>query len=188
MPAQHFHLATLETPIGGMFIVWDDDASMRALDWSGYAPRMHRLLSLHYGAEGVGYTVTQRPLPRSLDQPLRAYLAGHLQAIDGIQVQTGGTPFQRQVWTALRQIPAGSTETYAALAARIGRPHAVRAVGHANGANPVGVVVPCHRVIGTNASLTGYGGGLHRKHWLLTHEGVALTRAPPIQRAIDPGH
>ena len=85
---------------------------------------------------------------------------------------TAGTPFQRSVWAALVEIPAGETVSYAALARRIGRPAAVRAVGLANGANPVGIVVPCHRVIGSNGALTGYGGGLPRKAWLLRHEGV----------------
>jgi O-6-methylguanine DNA methyltransferase len=82
--------------------------------------------------------------------------------------------FQREVWTALRAIPVGETTTYGRLAALLGRPKARRAVGMANGANPVGVVVPCHRVIGANATLTGYRGGIARKRWLLEHEGVAL--------------
>src|SRR6185437_637184 len=90
--------------------------------------------------------------------------------IDAILTATAGTAFQREVWRALRDIPAGQTISYGELARRIGRPAAVRAVGLANGANPIGVVVPCHRVIGANGSLTGYGGGLHRKEWLLAHE------------------
>jgi len=103
---------------------------------------------------------------------LEAYFAGDLSAIDDLPVMTTGTAFQSEVWAALRDIPAGSTTSYGALAARIGRPKAVRAVGLANGANPIGVVVPCHRVIGADASLTGYGGGLDRKRWLLAHEGA----------------
>jgi methylated-DNA-[protein]-cysteine S-methyltransferase len=90
-------------------------------------------------------------------------------------VQTSGTPFQREVWRALRNIPCGTTVSYAKLAEQIGRPAAVRAVGLANGSNPVGVVVPCHRVIGANGSLTGYGGGIERKSWLLEHEASAPT-------------
>jgi len=85
-------------------------------------------------------------------------------------VETGGTPFQQEVWRSLRAIPCGTTTSYGKLAAQIGRPAAVRAVGLANGANPVAVVIPCHRVIGSNGSLTGYGGGLERKRWLLDHE------------------
>jgi methylated-DNA-[protein]-cysteine S-methyltransferase len=105
---------------------------------------------------------------------MRAYLAGRLDALDGLPVDAGGTPFQALVWAALRTIPPGQTWSYKALAERIGRPAAVRAVGLANGANPVGIVVPCHRVIGAGGSLTGYGGGLPRKRWLLEHEGALL--------------
>ena len=105
---------------------------------------------------------------------LRAYLNGRLDALDGLPVDAGGTPFQREVWAALRTIPAGVTWSYKRLAEQIGRPAAVRAVGLANGANPIGIVVPCHRVIGADGSLTGYGGGLPRKRWLLEHEGVLL--------------
>jgi methylated-DNA-[protein]-cysteine S-methyltransferase len=105
---------------------------------------------------------------------LRRYFAGSLAALDGIEVDTGGTPFQQLVWTALRRIPAGTTWSYARLAKEIGRPSATRAVAAANGANPVSIVVPCHRVIGSDGSLTGYGGGLPRKRWLLVHEGALL--------------
>ena len=87
-------------------------------------------------------------------------------------MQTNGTEFQRDVWAALRTIPAGQTRTYGELAKQINRPAAVRAVGMTNGANPIGIVVPCHRVIGANGTLTGYAGGLERKRWLLEHEGA----------------
>jgi methylated-DNA-[protein]-cysteine S-methyltransferase len=87
-----------------------------------------------------------------------------------LPVQTAGTLFQREVWRALREIPCGSTVSYGKLAQQIGRPAAIRAVGLANGSNPIGVVVPCHRVIGADGSLTGYGGGIERKRWLLAHE------------------
>ena len=117
---------------------------------------------------------------------LRAYLAGELAAIDAIPVETGGTLFQRQVWSALRRIPAGRTVSYAALARRIGRPAASRAVGAANARNPVAIVVPCHRLIGSDASLTGYAGGLARKRWLLAHEGVALTGLAAHDRPRQP--
>jgi methylated-DNA-[protein]-cysteine S-methyltransferase len=103
---------------------------------------------------------------------MKNYFAGDLGAIDKLPVKTAGTPFQRAVWNALREIPRGATESYGQLAERIGRPTAVRAVGLANGSNPIGIVVPCHRVIGANGSLTGYGGGMERKRWLLDHEGA----------------
>lgn len=160
----------IETPAGVMLVVTDREEQLRALDWQDYEARMLRLLRLHYGEGrvelGAGRT------PESVREPLVAYLAGDLQVLDKIAVATGGTAFQRELWAALRRIPAGETVSYGELAERLGRPRAVRAVGLANGANPVGVVVPCHRVIGADRSLTGYGGGLPRKRWLLEHEGV----------------
>ena len=108
--------------------------------------------------------------PNGLTTAISNYFEGNLSAIDTLPVETGGTPFQQEVWRALRTIPCGTTTSYGKLAENIGRPTAVRAVGLANGANPVSVVVPCHRVIGANGSLTGYGGGIERKRWLLDHE------------------
>ena len=108
---------------------------------------------------------------------LTRYFGGEIGALDTIAVELNGTPFQKNVWQALRRIPGGTTISYAELAKRIGEPSAVRAVGTANGANPVAVIVPCHRVIGSNGRLTGYGGGLDRKQWLLAHEGVVSRRA-----------
>jgi methylated-DNA-[protein]-cysteine S-methyltransferase len=106
---------------------------------------------------------------------LRGYFAGDVHALEGIDVDPlGGTPFQRRVWRALRSIPAGTTVTYRTLARRIRAPTAIRAVGAANGANPVPIVLPCHRVIGADGSLTGYAGGLAAKRWLLSHEGLDL--------------
>jgi methylated-DNA-[protein]-cysteine S-methyltransferase len=107
---------------------------------------------------------------------LRAYFDGDRRAIDAIVVAPPGTPFQQAVWLALRDILPGTTVTYRALAGRIGRPAAIRAVGAANGANPIPIVLPCHRVVGSNGSLVGYGGGLESKRWLLVHEGAA----PPL--------
>ena len=172
-----FCLERVPTPVGCMLLITDSDNIVRAIDWQGYEDRMHRLLRLHYGAGNVTLDDTLRP--SSIRRTLERYLEGDLVAIDDLPVKTGGTPFQRGVWQALRQIPAGQTTTYGGLATRIGRSKAVRAVGLANGANPVGVVVPCHRVIGADASLTGYGGGLERKRWLLEHEGAR----PPLEAA-----
>jgi methylated-DNA-[protein]-cysteine S-methyltransferase len=169
--ATTFLLGTLPTPIGTMLLVFDEDAGLRALDWSDHEARMRRLLRLHYG---IAFTLRDAAPPSALHHPIEAYFAGDLTAIDGLAVRHNGTAFQREVWAALRAIPAGTTLSYGALAQRLGRDKAVRAVGLANGANPVGLVVPCHRVIGANATLTGYGGGLHRKQWLLAHEGVTL--------------
>ena len=127
---------------------------------------MHQLLHLHYGT----YSLASISGPSQFARQMHDYFAGDLTSLDRIPVQTGGTEFQRAVWAALRQIPAGTTTTYGRLAGCTGRPSASRAVGMANGSNPVAIVVPCHRVIGANAKLTGYGGGLHRKEWLIEHE------------------
>jgi methylated-DNA-[protein]-cysteine S-methyltransferase len=159
----------LSTPIGQALILTDDQGRLRALDWSDFEPRMLRTARRHYGPAA---TLTPGPLPHPVAQALDAYFSGQLDGLERLECRTGGTPFQREVWRALRKIPVGDTLSYGALAARIGRPKAVRAVGLANGANPIGVVVPCHRVIGANGTLTGYGGGLERKRWLLAHEGV----------------
>src|SRR5262249_46967818 len=112
--------------------------------------------------------------PKVVRDLLRAYFAGDIGAIDKIDVATGGTPFQQKVWRGLRRITPGKTLTYGALAKRIGTGTAIRAGGAANGANPVSVVVPCHRLIGADGRLIRYGGGLERKRWLLQHEGVAV--------------
>jgi methylated-DNA-[protein]-cysteine S-methyltransferase len=167
-------LSQIASPIGTVLIVSDGEA-LRALDFEDYALRMHRLLRLHYGS----YDLTPVPDAGVLGRQMQDYFAGDLAVIEDMPVRTGGTDFQRQIWAELRHIPAGSTTTYGALAARVGRPGASRAVGLANGSNPVAIVVPCHRVIGANAKLTGYGGGLHRKEWLIAHERHAVPPAQP---------
>ncbi len=171
-PTKHvFILDRLATPLGIMLVVTDDECRLRALDWDDYEERMQRLLRLHYGKDRV--VLRRGSSPEPVTRAIQAYFKGDLSAIEGLPVATGGTEFQRCVWAALRAIPAGETLSYGALATKIARPAAVRAVGLANGANPIGVVVPCHRVIGKDAALTGYAGGIERKRWLLTHEGVA---------------
>lgn len=164
----------MSTPLGILVLMTDEDDRVRALDWSDYEPRMNKLLRLHHGGEET--LVQDRARPSTARLALEAYFDGALDAIDPITTSTHGTPFQERVWAALRHIPVGQTLSYSQLADAIGQPRAVRAVGLANGANPVGIIVPCHRVIGANGSLTGYGGGLERKRWLLAHEG-AITRA-----------
>lgn len=149
----------MPSPVGTLLLVWEEEA-LRALDFG--EERLDRWL-------GAGAVLAGRA-PASIRDPLAAYFEGDLAAIDTIQVKTPGTPFQQKVWAALREIPAGRTCSYGELATRIGRPGAGRAVGLANGSNPAGIVVPCHRVIGANGSLVGYGGGLDRKRWLLAHE------------------
>jgi len=177
-------LERFPTACGTVLIVTDEEESLRALDWEDHESRMRQLLELQHGKGPV------RLQPRSSGSgvciALQDYFSGDLRAIDEIRVRPGGTAFQRRVWRTLRTIPPGSTVTYGELAARLRRPDAVRAVGGANGANPIPIVVPCHRVIGADGSLTGYGSGLHRKRWLLEHEGVrlqALNRYRPSAKA-----
>ena len=165
-----FLIDRLATPIGELLIVADHDEKLRVIDWTDHEDRMRLLLRRHYG-EG-GFILKPARDPGGLTSAMRAYFKGDLDVLDRLPVATAGTPFQRDVWRALRKIKCGTTISYAELARRIGRPSAVRAVGLANGQNPISVVVPCHRVIGSNGSLTGYGGGLDRKKWLLAHEGV----------------
>lgn len=167
------HLDRFASPIGIVTLVTDDHGHLRALDFDDYDQRMRFLLTRHYGA----FTLQDGPAPAAVRVPLTAYFAGDHAAAATIPVQTAGTPFQRLVWAALRTIPPGATRSYGSIAAALGKPEASRAVGLANGANPVAIVVPCHRVIGADASLTGFGGGLHRKQWLLEHEGVRVKQA-----------
>jgi methylated-DNA-[protein]-cysteine S-methyltransferase len=119
--------------------------------------------------------------PLDVTGHFREYFRGQLDALDALPVDTGGTPFQRRVWKVLRTIPAGTTLSYLEVARRVGAEAAVRAVGAANGANPVAIVIPCHRVIGANGRLVGYGGGLDRKRWLLGHENAPIRPAAAAQ-------
>ena len=155
----------LETPLGRLALVADGDGKLHAVGWLEGHARMERLLMAE---------LPRKKNPGGLSAALRDYFAGNLAAIDGLPVAFEGTPFQVAVWKALREIPCGETRSYGEIARRIGKPEAVRAVGLANGSNPVGIVVPCHRVIGADGSLTGYGGGIERKKWLLAHESRAL--------------
>ncbi|WFU16724.1 methylated-DNA--[protein]-cysteine S-methyltransferase [Bradyrhizobium sp. CB3481] len=167
---ERFDLDRLPTPIGTALLVTDADGHLRALDWEDYEPRMKQLLRLHYGAVNL----QDGRAPRDLRVALTGYFKGDLDRLASIRWRVAGTLFQQKVWTALPGIPAGTTLSYGALAAQLGVPRAVRALGHANGSNPISVVLPCHRLIGANGSLVKYGGGLERKRWLLKHEGVVI--------------
>lgn len=145
----------IETPIGPLHAVADDAG---------------RLVEL-----GFREPLEDRsaPLPQRVVDQITEYFSGKRQTFD-VELAPRGTPFQLAVWNALLEVPYGDTISYAELARRIGKPAAVRAVGAANGANPIPVIIPCHRVIGSNGTLTGYGGGIERKQWLLAHEGRRL--------------
>ncbi len=154
-----------ESPLGPLVLVSDGDALL-ALDFPPFETRMRTLLARHHGAAAM------RPgrVPALIRAALAAWFAGDLGALDTVPTRAGGTPFQRSVWTALRAIPPGETRSYGDVATGLGKPGAARAVGRANALNPLAIVVPCHRVVGSSGTLTGYAGGLARKRWLLAHE------------------
>ena len=172
-PPETLFVGQIGSPLGAISVVHDKEGRLHALEFEDRGQRMQQLLRLYHGNDAL----LDRRVPPGIKQPLERYFAGDLTAIDSIPIATAGTPFQRDVWAALRQIPPGETRSYGALARKLGRPNAVRAVGAANGANPINIVVPCHRVIGADGSLTGYGGGIDRKRWLLAHEGTARRSA-----------
>jgi len=158
-------IAEFHSPIGTIVLAVRDGTLTALVFEEGWPDRRARLVKRFGDVDLRGAAD-----PAGVSGRLAAYFAGDLGALDAIPVDPGGTPFQRRVWAALRTIPAGETVSYQTLARRIGAPTAVRAVGAANSDNPVGIVVPCHRVIGADGSLTGYAGGIERKRWLLTHE------------------
>jgi O-6-methylguanine DNA methyltransferase len=166
--------AELDSPIGTIEIAVRDGA-LCALKFEDGGRPMHEVVARRYGDVEPGRLSAQDPLIARF----RDYFDGDLTALDAIEVDTGGTPFQRSVWAQLRRIPAGETASYRDVAAAVGVPGAVRAVGTANGSNPVGIVIPCHRVIRSDGDLGGYGGGLDRKRWLLQHEGAHARVAIP---------
>jgi methylated-DNA-[protein]-cysteine S-methyltransferase len=169
--------ARIDTPTGEMLCVWGVDGRVRALEWADKDDRFQALLVRYQGRDTV--LEMQDAAPANVSRALGAYFEGDFAATSAIEVDPGGTAFQKEAWAALRRIPPGETRTYAEQAAAIGRPAAVRAVGAANGANPVAIIVPCHRVIGADGSLTGFGGGIERKRWLLAHERAPVASVQP---------
>jgi methylated-DNA-[protein]-cysteine S-methyltransferase len=166
---------SFQSPLGQVILVARDSELVFA-DFEGNEKRMRRLLEARFGA----YQIEKVLLP-DFKSKLEAYFLGDLEAVNHLHVSTGGTEFQAQVWQALRKIPSGQTISYGALAAKLDKPGASRAVGMINGLNPISIVLPCHRVIGANGTLTGYAGGLGRKKWLLEHEGVKLSQSDRVQ-------
>jgi methylated-DNA-[protein]-cysteine S-methyltransferase len=150
---------TLASPVGPLLLAADRDGALT-----------HLWFELPGGSPPPWAGARPDPAPfAAVRAQLEEYFAGGREAFD-LPLAPRGTPFQLAAWEALRGIPYGERRTYAAQAAAIGRPRAVRAVGAANGRNPISIVVPCHRVVGAAGALTGYGGGLERKSWLLRHE------------------
>jgi O-6-methylguanine DNA methyltransferase len=168
--ASTLQLESIASPIGALQVATLGDA-VCAIAFEGYAAETQKHLDRRYG----DCAQVRGRVPASVRDALQRYFDGDMAAFEATAVTVRGTAFQEQVWAALRTIPAGATRSYADMAAQIGRPTATRAVGLANGQNPVPIVVPCHRVIGRNGALTGFGGGLERKAWLLRHEGALAT-------------
>jgi methylated-DNA-[protein]-cysteine S-methyltransferase len=165
----------IHTPIGDL-VAYAREGALCALSFAD--GRYDPLVAL--GARFGPLQITEAD-PLDVRARFRDYIQGRLDALDALAVDTGGTPFQRRVWSVLRTIPAGRTLSYLDVARRVGQADAVRAVGAANGANPVAIVVPCHRVIGADGRLVGYGGGLDRKRWLLAHERAPMPAAAVVQ-------
>ena len=180
MQPEYLILDTIPAPIGAFLIAVDQAGTLRGVDFWADEPRLRALLRRQYGDLTVETGQSPAPIRRAFED----YFAGDIRALERVPVATVGTAFQRKVWAALQRIPAGETRSYGQLAAEIGEPDAARAVGLANGQNPIAIVIPCHRVIGADRSLTGLGGGLPRKRWLLTHEGAAWkeNRTPKRQQ------
>lgn len=168
--ASTLQLETVGSPIGDLLVATLGDA-VCALSFEGNEADTERYLERRFGA----YDIRRGPVAAAVRYGLERYFDGDMAAFDDLASAARGTPFQEQVWAALRTIPAGQTRSYADQAQHIGRPTATRAVGLANGQNPISIMVPCHRVIGRDGSLTGFGGGLERKAWLLRHEGALAT-------------
>jgi methylated-DNA-[protein]-cysteine S-methyltransferase len=164
---QALQLGGVGSPIGDLLVAVLGDA-VCAIAFEGHEEETESYLARRYGE----CVQVRGQVPRKACQALESYFDGDMGAFKDVAVVVRGTAFQEQVWGALQKIPAGRTASYAELAERIGRPTAVRAVGLANGQNPVPIMIPCHRVIGRDGSLTGFGGGLERKAWLLRHEGA----------------
>lgn len=169
-PISTFNLDRLPTPVGAALLIFDDDGALRAFDWDDNARRIRELLRRQYGA----VILEEKDAPAALRTALTGYFKGDLDCLADVAWRIAGTPFQQKVWSALAKIPVGRTMSYGAMAAQLAAPNAMRAVGHANGANPISVVLPCHRLIGSDGKLVKYGGGLERKRWLLRHEGVMV--------------
>jgi methylated-DNA-[protein]-cysteine S-methyltransferase len=164
-----FQTDRIATPVGEMILIARDGVLL-LLEFEEAGERVAREMRARFG------DIDLQPAdnPFGISSRVREYFAGDLHALDDVLTDGGGTEFERGVWAELRRIPLGTTISYGELARRIGNPNAMRAVGLANGKNPIAIVVPCHRVIGANGSMTGYGGGIHRKEWLLRHEGALL--------------
>lgn len=178
-------LSRLDSPLGELLLVTDAQQTLRALDFADHEARLYRGLRERHGSADL----TEAAAPAEVARALARYFSGELDVLDALPVATAGSDLQRRVRAALRRIPAGTTTTYGKLAKELGLddPRAAIDIGAANGANPIAIVVPCHRVIASNGDLKGYAWGLHRKRWLLEHEKAISPRPAVAQTARLPG-
>ena len=168
-----YYTTTVESPCGPLFCVVDETGAVVRIDFvNGRHPREPQEIVGQMQERGIE-VVEDPSRTAELRRQLSEYFAGERQEFD-LRLAPEGTPFERSVWEELQRIPFGETRSYGEIAQAIGRPGAARAVGRANGANPIPIVVPCHRVIGSDGSLTGFGGGLEAKSRLLEIEGRRL--------------
>ena len=159
----------IETPIGPMVLVAKDGVIL-LFEFEDAAGRVVRQMKARFG--DVELQSTSNPF--GITETIKNYFAGDIHAFDNLLTDGGGTEFERRVWAELKRIPVGTTVSYGNIARKLGDLKHSRAVGTANGKNPIAIVVPCHRVIGADGSMIGYGGGIKRKEWLLRHEGALL--------------
>jgi len=184
-PAWKVSVSRLESPLGDLLLVTDTDRNIRALDFATHQARLRRRLREHCGSDAWA----ESPAPEEVAQAIARYFSGELSAVDSLATVTAGSDLQCKVWAALRRIPAGSVTTYGKLAKELGfdDPRAAIDIGAATGANPIAIVVPCHRVIASNGELRGYAWGLHRKRWLLEHENAVASELETPQPMRLPG-
>ncbi|WP_439533764.1 methylated-DNA--[protein]-cysteine S-methyltransferase [Polymorphobacter sp.] len=159
-------VSRFETPLGRLLIASRGDGVVVAMDFEDFEARFRERLGRDHGESAEG------EVPQAVGAALARYFGGDVGALGGVAAAPAGSEFQQRVWAALRAIPAGETRSYGEIARVLGQTGASRAVGLANGRNPVALVIPCHRVIGGGGGLTGYAGGMERKAWLLRHEGA----------------
>jgi methylated-DNA-[protein]-cysteine S-methyltransferase len=181
-------VSEIASPIGPLAVAFDEAGKLRALELPSGRRSGRARLEARFSARSVPAP------PAAIARPFARYFAGDLDALDGIGIAPEGGAFFQKVWTVLRRVKPGQTVSYKELARRAGKPNAVRASASANARNPIAIVVPCHRVIGSDGHLCGYGGGLPMKQWLLRHEGVkvddrlhVVDGAPAGPRTASPG-
>lgn len=174
--------ATHESPVGTLRSAVSSEGALVALGFEDSWSPLFARVAVRFADPRVA-----RGVPLHVAGAIEAYFAGEVTALDALPVDPAGTEFQRRVWAALRTIPAGETRSYAAVASAIGAPRSVRAVGAANGANPVAIAIPCHRVIASDGALHGYAGGLERKRWLLAHELQGIRQTPIALQPMNVG-